>query len=202
MVSKIRISSEASWVVSTCSWSLEITNWIFYVFKKILFSGLTKRKTIDDMLQLLSTHTNCNELWQVQICNAEELMTQYRLVILAWNRVVFDIYLFQTKKCHFSHPISKPIPVFLLAFRQKLCHKVTQIRAQTKKVFKRISNSHISISFSFIWNWNDINTFIHSHSSLENPTGPIPDQNRQSRCMARFQTKKAHELYLLGGTYQ
>ena len=49
MVSKIRISSEASSVVSTCSRSFEITNWIFYIFKKILFSGLTKRKTIDEM---------------------------------------------------------------------------------------------------------------------------------------------------------
>ena len=64
--------------------------------------------------------------------------------------------LFQTKKCHFPHPSQtrplKSILVFLLAFRQKLCHNVTQIRAQTNKVFKRISNSHFSISFLFIWN--------------------------------------------------
>ena len=35
--------------------------------------------------------------------------------------------------------------------RQKLCHHY-QVRAETKKFFKGISNSHISISFLFIWN--------------------------------------------------
>ena len=35
--------------------------------------------------------------------------------------------------------------------RQKLCHYY-QIRAQTKKFVKCISNSRISISFLFIWN--------------------------------------------------
>ena len=38
--------------------------------------------------------------------------------------------------------------------RQKLCHYY-QIRAQTKKFVKCISNSRISISFLFIWNWKD-----------------------------------------------
>ena len=37
--------------------------------------------------------------------------------------------------------------------RQKLCHHY-QIRAQTKKFVKCISNLRISISFLFIWNWN------------------------------------------------
>ena len=35
--------------------------------------------------------------------------------------------------------------------RQKLCHDY-QV---TKKFCKCVSNSHISISFLFIWNWND-----------------------------------------------
>ena len=43
--------------------------------------------------------------------------------------------------------------------RQKLCHYY-QVRAQTKKFVKCISNSRISISFLFIWNWND--KFVHT----------------------------------------
>ena len=43
--------------------------------------------------------------------------------------------------------------------RQKLCHHY-QVRAETKKFSKCISNSHISISFLFIWNWND--KYVHS----------------------------------------
>ena len=47
---------------------------------------------------------------------------------------------------------------------------------QTKKFFKSISNSHISLSFLLIWNWND--KYVHTlRSSLENNT--------------RFQTKCA-----------
>ena len=43
--------------------------------------------------------------------------------------------------------------------RQKLCHHY-QVRAETKKFSKCISNSHNSISFLFIWNWND--KYVHS----------------------------------------
>ena len=50
-----------------------------------------------------------------------------------------------------------------LAFRRKLCYHYCSIRAQTKKLFKSISNSQISLSFLFIWNWND--TPVHSRSS-------------------------------------
>ena len=43
--------------------------------------------------------------------------------------------------------------------RQKLCHHY-QVKVETKKFSKCISNSHISISFLFIWNWND--KYVHS----------------------------------------
>jgi len=75
--------------------------------------------------------------------------------------------IFQTKKCHFPHPFSN------LFFRQKLCHHYLDYSAN-KKFLKSIPNSHISLSFLLIWNWN-VNAFIHSRSSLENHT--------------RFQTK-------------
>ena len=80
--------------------------------------------------------------------------------------------LFQTNKCYFPYPFSD------LAFRQKLCHHY-QIRAETKKFFKYISNSHISFR-SYSFGIATINTFIQSRSSLANHT--------------RFQTKKRPRL--------
>ena len=62
----------------------------------------------------------------------------------------------QTKKCHFhtrfqTRPVKSRYPFSDLAFRQKLCYHYL-VRAQTKKIFKSISNSHISLSFLLIWN--------------------------------------------------
>ena len=56
--------------------------------------------------------------------------------------------LFQTKKCHFSHPFSD------LASK-KLCHHYLDRRDKNsnKNYFlKSIYNSHISLSFLLIWN--------------------------------------------------
>ena len=47
---------------------------------------------------------------------------------------------------------------------------ITYNRAQTKYFFKCISNLYISISFLFIWNWNDNYVHTGSRSSFENPT--------------------------------
>ena len=66
-------------------------------------------------------------------------------------RPVFQILSwYQTKKCNYPHLFSD------LAFTQKLCY-FYQIRPQIRKLFKSISNSHISLSFLLIWNWNDKN---------------------------------------------
>ena len=95
--------------------------------------------------------------------------------------------LFQTQKCNFSYPFSD------LAFRQKLCF-ITQIRAQTKKFFTPISNSHISLSYSF--GIETKSTFIRSrssfktHSRFETKMGKAPD--------TRFQTKTAPKPYPIG----
>ena len=76
--------------------------------------------------------------------------------------------------------------------RQKLCHHY-QIRAQTKKKFvKCISNSRISISFLFIWNWKD--KFVHTCTLPVVPSNP--DQNEQSV----FRPKMPEKPYLLGHT--
>ena len=61
------------------------------------------------------------------------------------------------------------------------------VKLQQKDFLKSISNAHITLSFLFIWNWNDehINTQPYFLCKLY----PIPDQNEQN-------------LYTLwGGTY-
>ena len=55
---------------------------------------------------------------------------------------------------------------------------ITQIRAETKKFFKGISNSHISISFLFIWNWNG--KYVHTFPQFPRKPHPIPNPNGQS----------------------
>ena len=88
---------------------------------------------------------------------------------------VFSRFIFVLALSQFSAPNYLGAWNRLGLIRQKLCHHY-QVRAETKKFSKCISNSHISISFLFIWNWND--KYVHSctlRSSLENHT--------------RFQTK-------------
>ena len=69
---------------------------------------------------------------------------------------------FRPKICHFtdlfSDQTSKIHTCFQvpdLAFRQKLCHHYLDSVCKQKKLFKCISNSHISTSFLFFWNWNN-----------------------------------------------
>ena len=57
--------------------------------------------------------------------------------------------------------------------------------AQTKIFFKSISNSHISLSFLLIWNWND--KYVHTlRSFLESHT---PFQTKMGKVYTRFQTQ-------------
>ena len=64
--------------------------------------------------------------------------------------------LFQTKKCHFLHPISDQTSKIRNRFQIWPLGRnyviITQIRAQTKNFCKCIWNSPISISFLFICN--------------------------------------------------
>ena len=62
------------------------------------------------------------------------------------------------------------------------------VHGLTKKIFKSISNSNISLSFFLIWKWNDTDTFIRSRSSLENYTR---FQTKMGKLYTRFQTKTA-----------
>ena len=71
---------------------------------------------------------------------------------------------------------------------------ITQIRAQTKKFFKSISNWYIFfLSYSF--GIEMIKTFIHSRSSLKNH---IRFQTKMGKEYTRFQTKTAQKPYPMG----
>ena len=64
---------------------------------------------------------------------------------------VFSRFIFVFSLSQFSGPNYLGSSNRLGLIRQKLCHHY-QVRAETKKFSKGISNSHISISFLFIWN--------------------------------------------------
>ena len=77
---------------------------------------------------------------------------------------------------------------------------ITYNRAQTKNLFKCISNLYISISFLFIWNWNDNYVHTGSRSSFEKRTRfHTPGQS-----LYPFSDPTAQKPYPLGrrGTYQ
>ena len=63
---------------------------------------------------------------------------------------------YSDQKCHFPHPFSDQISKIYACFQTWPLGRnyviITKIRAQTKKFFKCILNSHISVSFLFIWN--------------------------------------------------
>ena len=72
---------------------------------------------------------------------------------------VFSRFIFVFSLSQFSGPNYLGAWNRLGLIRQKLCHHY-QVRAETKTFSKCISNTHISISFLFIWNWND--KYVHS----------------------------------------
>ena len=103
---------------------------------------------------------------------------------------------FQTKKCNFPHPFSEQTFKIHTRFQTWPLGRnyviITQIRAQTKKLFKSISNSHISLSFLLIWNWND--KYVHTlRSSFENHTR---FQTKMGKIYTRFQAKTTRHTYM------
>ena len=66
---------------------------------------------------------------------------------------------FRPKKCNSPHSFSDQTSKIHTRFQTWPLGRnyviITYILAQTKKLFKAISNSHISLSFLLIWNWND-----------------------------------------------
>ena len=102
--------------------------------------------------------------------------------------------LFQTKKCNLSHPFSDQTskihtPFLDLAFRQKLCYHYLD-KSANKKLFKSISNPHISLSFAYSFGIETMNKFTYSRSSLENHTR---FQTKIGKVYTRFQTKTSQK---------
>ena len=92
---------------------------------------------------------------------------------------------FQTKKCNFPHPFSDQTSKIHICFQTWPLGRnyviITQIRAQTNKLIKSISNSHIS-RFSYSFGIETITLF----------------QTRMGKVYTRFQTKTAHKPYPMG----
>ena len=100
--------------------------------------------------QISKIHTNFQN-WSILACP--------RLSDSWGDSPVSSRFIFVFALCQFSGPNYLGASNKLGLIRQKLCHHY-QIRVQTKKLVKCISNSRISISFLFIWNWND--KFVHT----------------------------------------
>ena len=80
--------------------------------------------------------------------------------------IIHILTLFQTKKCHFSHPFLRPGLLEIMSSLFRL-----ELNSNKKHFLKSISTFHRSLLFLLIWNWD--NKFAHtlwSHSSLGNHT--------------------------------
>ena len=143
-----------------CSWPLEVG-----VLLGILGGGMlpgspnpelkfqTKKKChfphlFSDKISKIHTHFR---IWPNLACS--------RLSDSWGDSPVFSYFIFVFALSQFSGPNYLRAWNKLGLIRQKLCHYY-QVGASTKKFSKCISNSHTSISFLFIWNWND--KYIHS----------------------------------------
>ena len=83
----------------------------------------------------------------------------------------------------------KSIPVFRPGLWAGVCYRYLLF-----KLFKSISNSHISLSFLAIWNWKDKS--VHTlPSSLENHTR---FQTKMGTVYTSFQAKTAQKPYPMG----
>ena len=99
----------------------------------------------------------------------------WEFLVEACCLVLQILTLFQTKKFNFQHPFSDQ--TWPLGKNYVI---ITYIRAQTKKFLKSISNSHISLSFSLIWNWND--NYVHTLPLV--PSKTIPNSPKWCKNLA------------------
>ena len=109
--------------------------------------------------------------------------------------------LFQTKKCHFSHPFRALASKIHTRFQTSLTKSWGQPVAsllRNKDFLKSTSNSHISLSFLFICNWHD--TYVHTVSvvSLKTITNSRP---KWAKSIPIFRPKWCKNHTLWGSTY-
>ena len=81
--------------------------------------------------------------------------------------------------------------------KTEIMSSLLRLKPPQKDLFNTISNSHITLSFLFIW-IETTNKLIHNRSSFVNHTR-FP--TKMGKIYTRFQTKTAQNLYPFGGTY-
>ena len=96
----------------------------------------------------------------------------------------------------FTLDLYKPYPFSDLAFRQKLCYHYLIRLGRKHKLFKSIWNSHISLSFLLIWDWNDKNVYT-LHPSKTQPAS----RTTWAKCIPVFRPKRRKSPTRWGGTY-
>ena len=81
--------------------------------------------------------------------------------------------------------------------KTEIMSSLLRLKPPQNDLFNTISNSHITLSFLFIW-IETTNKLIHNRSSFVNHTR-FP--TKMGKIYTRFQTKTAQNLYPFGGTY-
>ena len=107
--------------------------------------------------------------------------------------------LLQTKKCHFPHPVSDMEVLTKLNItclrKTEIMSSLLRLKPQQKDFLKSVSNSHITLSFLFIW-IGTTNPLIHNRTFFVNHTR---FQTKMGKIYSRFQTKTAATHWV--GTY-
>ena len=94
---------------------------------------------------------------------------------------------FQTRTIKF-------IPIFRPSLKAEIMLSLLRLECKQKKIFKPILNSHTTLSFLLIWEWN--HKYFHTLCSfLENHTR---FQTKMSKVYTCFQTKTAQKPYPMG----
>ena len=165
-------------------------------------------------------HSFLHDLMQGETVSRGELQERVCKTLAPWSRGVLlrvlggggggcreilqVLTLFQTKKANFPDPFSDQAFKICTRFqtwplgRSNVINNViiTQIRSQTKKLFKSISNSQVSL-FSHSFGIETINTFIHSPNI--SPSKTIPESRpKWAKCIAVFRPNSAQIPYPTG----
>ena len=116
------------------------------------------------------------------------------------------------KKCYFPHPFSDLVSKIHTRFqtwkrvtkrnitclhKTEIMSSLLRLKPPQKDFFNTISNSHITLSFLIIWNWNDEQTDTQPSSLVNHTRFPT----KMGKNYTRFHTKTAQNLYPFGGTY-
>ena len=131
-------------------------------------------------------------------CVSAKNTTPSPLLVRVCCPIIHILTLFQTKKCHFSHPFLRPGLLEIMSSLFRL-----ELNSNKKHFLKSISTFHRSLLFLLIWNWD--NKFAHtlqSHSSLENLTWLQTKLSKgYSNLFLDQKSAKTLPLWGGGGTY-